>query len=295
VFVGMQKVLFIINRLLQKRSGKDLSKIILRYLDVSKFDSNICFSEFSGHATELAVSNKDKYDIIVAAGGDGTVNEVGKVLAGSAVIFGIIPVGSGNGLARTMNIPLSVPHSIQVINTFKTSPLDIGLVNGIPFFNMAGVGFDALVAHRYNKKKNRGFISYLRSVSYLFFQYKASWYDVIYESEAHKIKAFLISFANSSQWGYNAHICPIADPSDGLLGITIMKSFPKIIIPVLAWQLFTRKLNKSRYVQVFMTRQIEVKSPGEIAGHIDGNPVIFNDHIKAEVLHNAIHIIRGLN
>lgn len=291
----MKKVLFIINRLLQDRSGKDLSQIISKYLDRSKFDDDISFSEFPGHATELAFSNKDKYDIIIAAGGDGTVNEVGKVLAGSPKTFGIVPLGSGNGLARTMKIPLSIPRAIQVINAYCKSPLDMGLVNGIPFFNMAGIGFDASVAHRYNKKKNHGFISYLRSVTELFFQYKASWYEVIYDSEVHKVRAFLISFANSSQWGYNAHICPGADPSDGLLGVTILLSFPKIIVPVLAWRLFAGELHKSRFVRVFMTRRIEITSPGEMAGHIDGNPVIFNNHIQVEITQNAVHIIRGFN
>ena len=291
----MKRVLFIINGLLQKKTGKEILQLIAKYLDKSKFDYDICFTEFSGHSTELAVSNKDRYDIIIAAGGDGTVNEVGKVLAGLVITFGIIPLGSGNGLARTMKIPLSVPRAIQIINAFKISHIDMGLVNGIPFFNMAGVGFDASVAHSYNKRKNRGFLSYLRSVTGLFFHYKAIWYEVIYESKVHKIKAFLISFANSSQWGYNAHICPGADPSDGLLGITIMRSFPKIIIPVLAWKLFTKKLNKSRYVQVFMTKQIEIRSPGEILGYVDGNPVIFHDYIQVEVAHNAINIISGID
>lgn len=291
----MEKVLFIINRLLQKRAGIDLPQIISRYLDKSKFEYDICFSEFPGHATELAILNKGKYDIIIAAGGDGTVNEVGKVLAGTNITFGIIPLGSGNGLARTMKIPLSVSCAIEIINVHEISTLDMGLINGIPFFNMAGVGFDAGVAHRYNNGKNRGFLSYLRSVAGLFFQYKASWYEVIYESQVHKVKAFLISFANSSQWGYNAHICPGADPSDGLLGVTIMRSFPKLIIPILAWQLFAKKLDKSRYIQISMIKSIEVRSPGEMAGHIDGSPVLFHDHIQIEVVHNAIHIINGCN
>lgn len=289
----MKKVLFIINRLLQEKSGKDLLQIISGHLDRSMFDYEICFSEYPGHASELAFSNKERYHVIVAAGGDGTVNDVGKVLTGSSVLFGIIPLGSGNGLARTMNIPLSVSDAIQTLNEYKTSTLDMGMINGLPFFNMAGIGFDACVAHDYNKRKNRGFLSYLRSVMELFFQYKPLWYDVICESEVQKVRAFLISFANSSQWGYGAHICPPADPSDGLIGVTIMRSFPKLFVPVLAWQLFTKKLHNSRYVKVFMTKQIEVRSPGEIFGHIDGSPVLFNNHFQVEIVHNSVHIIRG--
>jgi len=288
----MKKVLFIINSLLQKRSGRNLSQIIPKYLDKSKFDSDICYSQYPGHAGELAVSKRDEFDIIVAAGGDGTVNEVGQSLAGSDTILGLIPLGSGNGLARTiLKIPPSIPKSIQILNACNIRNLDMGLINGKPFFNMAGVGFDAIVAHRYNVKDKHGFFTYLQTVVELFFKYQPQKFELLYESKLHTIKAFLISFANSSQWGYNAHVCPGADPSDGLLGITIIRSFPKLIVLFLAWRLFTGRINKSRFVQVFMTKSIQVRSPGEIIGHIDGNPVIFKDNISVEVVHNAIKVI----
>jgi YegS/Rv2252/BmrU family lipid kinase len=288
----MKKVLFIINSLLQKRSGKDLLQIIPKYLDKSKFDFDICYSLYAGHAAELAFSRRDEYDIMVAAGGDGTLNEVGQALAGTVTILGLIPLGSGNGLSRTLlKMPPSVPKSIQIINAYNIRNLDMGLINGKPFFNMAGVGFDAIVAHRYNLKDKRGFFTYLQTVIKLFFNYQSRKFEVLYDSEVHTIKAFLISFANTSQWGYNAHVCPGADPSDGLLGITIIQSFPKYIVPFLAWRLFTKKINKSRFVKVFMTKNIQVRSPGEIIGHVDGNPVIFRDNISVEVVHNAIKVI----
>jgi diacylglycerol kinase (ATP) len=288
----MKKVLFIINSLLQKRFGKDLSQIIPKYLDKSKFEFDICCSLYPGHAAELAFSKKDEYDIIVAAGGDGTMNEVGQALAGSATILGLIPLGSGNGLARTiLKMPPSIKKSIQIINACNIRNLDMGLINGMPFFNMAGVGFDAHVAHWYNLKDKRGFFTYLQTVVKLFFSHRPRKFEVLYESEMHSVNAFLISFANSSQWGYNAHICPGADPSDGLLGMTIIQSFPKLTVPFLACRLFTRKINKSRFVQMFMTKSIQVRSPGEIIGHIDGNPVIFKDNISVEVVHNAIKVI----
>jgi len=288
----MKKALFIINSLLQKRAGKDLSQIIPKHLDKSKFDFDICYSQYPGHAGEIAFSKKDEYDIVVAAGGDGTVNEIGQALSGSVAILGLIPLGSGNGLARTiLKIPPSIPKSIQILNACNIRHLDMGLINGKPFFNMAGVGFDAIIAHRYNGKDKHGFFTYLQTVVELFFNYQSQKFEVLYESEVHKIKAFLISFANSSQWGYNAHICPGADPSDGLLGVTIIRNFPKFIVPFLAWKLFTKGINKSRFVQVFMTKSIQVRSPGEIIGHIDGNPVIFKDNISVEVVHNAIKVI----
>jgi diacylglycerol kinase (ATP) len=288
----MKKALFIINRLLQKRSGKDFSQLVPRYLDKSKFDFEICYSEYPGHAAEISISGRDEYDIIVSAGGDGTINEVGQALAGSDSVLGLIPIGSGNGLARTLlKMPPSIPESIKIINACNIRHLDMGLINGKPFFNMAGVGFDANVAYKYNARDKHGFISYLQTVVKLFFNYQSTTFEVLYESQLYTIKAFLISFANSSQWGYNAHICPGADPSDGLLGITIIRNFPKLIVPFLAWRLFTGKINKSRFVQVFMTKSIQVRSPGEIIAHIDGNPVIFKDNISIEVVHNAIKVI----
>lgn len=291
----MKKVLFIINILLQKKSGKVLPKLISDTIDKRQFEFDIRFSEFPGQANEIAVSARENYDIIVAAGGDGTVNEVARAIAGTGKVYGIIPIGSGNGLARTMKIPLKVSQAIQIIYEGEISTLDMGRINGIPFFNMAGVGFDASVAHAYNQRKRRGFLSYLGSVAALFFHYKSRWFEIKHNSEVNKVQAFLISFANTSQWGYNAHICPGADPSDGLLGITILRSFPKIIIPVLAWRLFTGKLHKSKYVRILMAKRIEICAQGEIAGHVDGNPVIFNNHIQVEISHNSVHIIRGCN
>jgi diacylglycerol kinase (ATP) len=288
----MKRILFIINSILLQKSRINIKYLINKHLDKSKFVYDICYSEYPGHCTELTVSNRDKYEIIVAAGGDGTINEIGKVLAGTDTMLGLIPLGSGNGLSRTiLKMSPSVVKSIQIINELHAGTLDMGLINGNPFFNMAGVGFDADVAHGYNVKENRGFLSYLQTVAELFFRYRSRTYEVLYESRIFSINAFLISFANSSQWGYDAHICPGADPSDGVLGITIIRAFPKIMIPSLAWRLFTKKINKSGFVQVFMTKSIRLRSPGKIAGHIDGNPVVFQDNINVEVVHNAVKVI----
>jgi diacylglycerol kinase (ATP) len=288
----MEKLLFIINRLHLIGSGKEFSHLILKYLDQSKFDYDIYYSEYKGHAAELAFSNRDKYDIIVAAGGDGTVNEVAKALAGSGTRLGIIPLGSGNGLARTlMKRRPSIVYSLQVINAFNVRQMDAGLINGKFFFNMAGIGFDANVAQKYNTRNKRGFISYLQTVMSLFFHFQSQICEVSYESHVHTIKAFLISFANSSQWGYNIHICPGANPFDGLLGVTIIRPFPKALIPIMACRLLNKKINKSRFVQMFMTDSIRVKSPGEIIGHIDGDPVIFKDDISVVAVHNAVKVL----
>jgi diacylglycerol kinase (ATP) len=288
----MKHLLFIINSILLRKSGINVIHLIDSHLDKQNFVYDICNSEYPGHCTEIAALNLESYDIIVAVGGDGTINEIAKVLAGTNTILGIIPVGSGNGLARTiLKMSPSVIKSIKLINASNIRTLDMGIINGNPFFNMSGIGFDAEVAHRYNLKEKRGFLSYLKTVAELFFCYRSRKYEVSYENQVYSINAFLISIANSSQWGYNAHICPGADPYDGLLGITIIRAFPKIIIPYLAWLLYTKKINRSRFVQTFMTKGIQVQAPGEIIGHIDGNPVVFKDNIEVEIVHNAVKVI----
>jgi YegS/Rv2252/BmrU family lipid kinase len=288
----MKNLLFIINNLLLRKSGINLAHLIDGYLDKGKFVYDIRYSEYPGNCTEIAALYRDKYDIVVAVGGDGTINEIGQVLEGTDTVLGIIPIGSGNGLARTiLKMSPSVIKSIEIINTYNIRTIDMGLINGNSFFNMAGVGFDAEVAHGYNLKEKRGFFSYLITVAELFFLYRSKKYEVLHDNQAYCVDAFLISFANSSQWGYNAHICPGADPSDGVLGVTILRAFPKIIIPFLAWRLFAGKLNKSRFVQVFMTKNIRVHTPGDIIGHIDGSPIVFKDNVNVEVVQNAVKVI----
>jgi len=288
----MNRVLFIINKVLIAKSRINAARLISGNLDKMKFEYEVCYSEYPGHCTELARINIDKYDIIVAVGGDGTINEIGQVLAGTEIALGIIPTGSGNGLARTiLKMSPSIMKSIQIINALNFRHIDMGLINGRPFFNMAGVGFDADVAHRYNKMKRRGFFSYIATVASLYFSYRSRTYEILNESGAFSVNAFLISFANSSQWGYNAHICPGADTADGMLGITIVRAFPKVIIPFLAWRLFAKTINNSRFVQTFIARSIQVRAFGEIIGHIDGNAVVFHDNIKVEIVQNSLKVI----
>jgi YegS/Rv2252/BmrU family lipid kinase len=289
--MDIKKILFIVNPVLEKKSEKNISSLVSEYLDDKKFSYRIVFSEYQGHATELSSAGRNDYDLIVAGGGDGMVNEVAKGLSGSDTVMGVIPLGSGNGFARAMGIPLNIVGAIRTINRQKIKIIDMGLANNEPFFNIAGIGFDAKVAHFYAGKEERGFFSYLQAVLENIFVYKSSEYSVIMKSEQMQVKSFLISFANSSQWGYNAHVCPCADPSDGFLGVTIIHDFPKMALPGLFFRLFTKKLHKSPYVDIFKVDLIEVKFSGEIMGHIDGNPVTFSNSIRVQVVPQSLKII----
>jgi len=163
--------LIIINPALEKRAGLNLEQLIQRFLDADQFDYDILYTKSREEITTLSGLIEKKYQVYIVAGGDGTVNSVGRHLINSVSIMGIIPLGSGNGLARSLKIPLKPEYAIETINSLKISVIDTGLVNGMPFLNMAGAGFDAAVAHRYSKSVRRGFMAYLMNVLALLFRY----------------------------------------------------------------------------------------------------------------------------
>ncbi len=204
--------------------------------------------------------------LIVAVGGDGTVNEVArglleaqkaqqaqaeaKIEASNSTALGIIPRGSGNGLARHLGIkPL---NKIQNFAPTSTSLIDHATINNHPFFCTAGIGFDALVSKKYaeNNTHKRGALKYIKTALKSYFSYKPEKYLITINGKTHERTAFLITFANASQWGNNGYIAPMADISDGLIDVAIVKKFPITAVPRLIYQLMTKKLHKSPYVRL---------------------------------------------
>lgn len=288
-------ILFIINPVLEKRSGLNLENLIMKFLDVGQFDYDILYSSSPEQISMLFESKEKKYEIFIAAGGDGTVNSVGKLLIHSDKILGIIPLGSGNGLARSLKIPQNPKNAISTINRLKISTIDTGSANDIPFLNMAGVGFDAAVAHRYNQSLHRGFLAYLISVLIMLFRYHPEEYEIRVGQRSESIKAFLLAFGNTSQWGYHAHICPGADPSDGMLDLNNLKKFPVVALPFLASRLFLKNLHRSKYSETIRVNEAEITGIGEMTGHIDGEPVFFQKSLHIKVIPGSLKIITGKN
>jgi diacylglycerol kinase (ATP) len=286
-------ILFVINPVLEKKSGLNLADLIMKFLDVDKFDYDILYSESPGQISSLPESKKKKYQIFIAAGGDGTVNSVGRLLIHSGNILGIIPLGSGNGLSRSLKIPQNPKNAIKNINRLKISTIDTGLVNDIPFLNMAGTGFDAMVAHRYNQLKKRGFPAYLMSVLATLFRYSPQEYEIRVGQKSENVKAFLLAIGNTSQWGYHVHICPEANPADGTLDMNILKKFPVIVIPFLACRLFLKNLHHSKYSETIRIKEAEISGIGEMAGHIDGEPIFFQKSMHVKVIPGSLKVITG--
>ena len=218
-----KKIVFIMNPISGSGSKKGIPEAIDKYIDKELFDYEIRTTEYAGHACEIATEAKEQgIDVVVAVGGDGTVNEVARAIAESNTALGIIPRGSGNGLARHLMLPMGVKKCLQLINTCEIHRLDYGKINEHYFFCTCGMGFDAFVSKKFAQAGKRGPITYAENILREGLKYQPETYEIEDETGVHRYKAFLISCANASQYGNNAYIAPRASMSDGLLDVIIM-------------------------------------------------------------------------
>ena len=230
-------------------------------------------------------------DVVVAVGGDGTVNEVARAIVHSDTVLGIIPCGSGNGLARHLLLPLNVRKAIDVINRCEVRQLDYGIINDYPFFCTCGMGFDAFVSMKFAEAGKRGPITYVENVLREGLKYKPETYTIEDESGTLQYKAFLISCANASQYGNNAYIAPQASMSDGLMDVIIMEPFDVFEAPQISIEMFSKTLDKNSKIKTFRTRHLHIHrdKPGVI--HYDGDPVMTGADIDIELKPKGINII----
>lgn len=278
-----KKILFIVNPISGVGRQKLTEKIIPNKLDLSLFDYEIAYTQYPHHAVLLAKEAAEKnYDIVVAVGGDGSANDVAQGLINSKTAMGIIPVGSGNGLAHHLKIPTRISKAINIINRFKTSRIDTASINGKLFISIAGLGFDALVAEKFALRKHRGFFTYLQLTIKEFFNYSQLEYTIQFDGKTIKEKALLISFANSDQFGYYASISPSASVNDGLIDLCIIKKISVIRAAFLAHKLFIKNIDSSRSVDVYKVKEATITCESLSASHIDGDPDkhISKAHIK---------------
>lgn len=271
----MRSILFIINPIAGVRPKDEIPSIIRELFTADAgFDVDIRFTEYAGHASFLAHEAVDAaVDTVVAVGGDGTINETARALVGSQVKFGIVPMGSGNGLARHAQIPLDTTHALECIRDGHAELVDYGTVNNHIFFCTAGVGFDARVSARFAELGVRGPINYLRSFVSMFSDYTPATYDIYTDDGEVQEQAFMIAIGNASQWGNNAYITPHASMQDGLLDVTLVKPFPIIQVPHMALQLFTKQLDTNPKILSFRSSHIRIVMPQPDVVHVDGEPL----------------------
>ncbi len=287
-----KRIVFIMNPISGTSNKAGIPELIANTLDTSLFDYEIKYTEHAGHAFELASEAKEEgADIVAAIGGDGTVNEVARAIVHSETALGIVPCGSGNGLARHLLLPMQLKKSIELINHCQIHELDYGIINGHPFFCTCGMGFDAFVSMKFAEAGKRGPITYAENILKEGLKYKPETYEIEDESGTMRYKAFLISCANASQYGNNAYIAPQASMSDGLMDVIIMEPFDVIEAPQISIDMFNKTLDKNSKIKTFKTKKLHIhrNEPGLI--HYDGDPIMEGKDIEVEIKPKGIKII----
>ena len=301
----MKNIAFIINPVSGSKETQNakrkLPKLIMQTLDAAQWLPNIVFTERAGHATELAYQfARMGFDAVVAVGGDGTVNEVARGLVKGekmklkgerATALGILPMGSGNGFARHLNIPIRPQKALEMINHSEPIAVDYGLANGKLFVSTCGTGFDAVIADHFAGSNKRGFATYFQNIIKDVFSYHPQTYHLIGDGLDVTHKAFLITFANANQWGYEAMIAPKASLQDGKMDIMLMSSNALLGSASLALRLFTGSIDDSHFMDTIRAKEVTLEREEAAPFHIDGDPVEMEKDIHIQIIEDGLHVL----
>ena len=290
-----KKIIFVVNPISGTQGKKAILKWIDERIDRSIYDYSIVRTEYAGHASIIAKEAvRDGIDIVVAIGGDGTINEIGRSLVHTNTALGIIPCGSGNGLARHLHIPMDPKAAIEIINQGDKCCIDYGKINNIPFFCTCGVGFDAFVSLKFADSGKRGLLTYLENTLHESLVYQPETYEIENEEGTMKYKAFLIACGNASQYGNNAYITPQASLTDGLMDITIMEPFTVLDVPSLSFQLFNKTIDQNSRIKTMRAKKIKIHRTKEGVLHFDGDPLMAGKELEVEIIPKGLHVIASV-
>ncbi|MBP5480363.1 MAG: diacylglycerol kinase family lipid kinase [Paludibacteraceae bacterium] len=279
-----KRIAFIINPISGTSDKKDLPDLIKQTF-TEGWDVTIAETQHAGHGKEMASQfAADGYDVVVACGGDGTMNEVASALVHTDTAFAIVPYGSGNGFARHLGYSMRPKEALEQILNGEERSVDSGLANGKRFFCTCGTGFDAHVSHSFSKEGKRGFLTYLKVILREYKTYEPRVYQLESSSfPSVKKKAFLVTFANAAQWGNKAYIAPHASVCDGVMDICVLGKFPVYSALGLAMRLFLGSFDKSRHVTALKAKEVTLIRDMEGEFHIDGDPLMMGKEIKVEI------------
>jgi diacylglycerol kinase (ATP) len=276
--------------------GKDKKPVleIIRKNFPKHIDYEIIVWERPDQISSIIQKVRDRnYDIVVAAGGDGTVNVVAQNLINTNKQLAIIPLGSGNGLARHLKIPLDTKKAVEFIGSSISNTIDACNVNGNYFFCASGMGYDALVAHSFATSKQRGLWTYLKLSLVNFFGYQPQHYKITVDGMQVETMAFIVSVANASQYGNDAFIAPQAIINDGMMDVVVIKPVPLYLFPVLGIKMFNKTLNTSKHVATYKGKNITVERKTSAPVHYDGEPALMDAVVNYNILQNAVKVIGG--
>jgi diacylglycerol kinase (ATP) len=289
--MNKSQVCLIVNPISGTESKKNIPEFVASAFDQKEIDLEIRITGYAGHATEIAKEAVEKkYKSIIAAGGDGTVNEIARTLVDTETVLGILPLGSGNGLARDLGIPIDNEKAMDIILQENVRKIDYGVVNDHIFFCTCGFGFDAFVSDKFSYESRRGPLGYVRNVIESVVDFKAEEYIITYDGGELKEKAFILTCANASQYGNEAHIAPGASLDDGKMNVSILKPLNALEIPQTTIQLFTKNIDKNSKMTTLMTEKLHVKREKSGVIHVDGDPVETGKEIDVHIVHSGLRV-----
>jgi len=271
------------------RQKQQLTDYLLKGAEAAGFYPEAVFTEHPGHATELAAQAVRRgVTRIITIGGDGTVNETARGILHSGTALGIVPLGSGNGLARHLGIPVTPRQAIDRVLNGRPVVIDSGKINEHLFFCTTGLGFDAYVAHQFARQPVRGLSTYIQTAYRAFWTYQPADYEV----DGHPQTLFSLTVANAGQFGNNAWIAPKANVADGLLDVCQLKPFPRRSAGTLVWRLFNKTLDQSPFLVTQPQRIVTIKGAGSLPIHVDGEPVLLDsDTAVVQVVPSSLLVI----
>ena len=203
----------------------------------------------------------------------------------------IVPIGSGNGLARHLRIPMNASRSLQLLNNGVIGEFDYCTVNDRPFFCVCGMGFDAAVSYKFSNEGTRGFITYIKTALSEYINYKPQAYKIDIDDKSMTDKAFVIACCNAAQYGNNAYIAPRATMQDGLIDVTVLHPFSPADSPLIAARLFLRQLGQDNHVSIYRGKHVVIERRHDDVIHIDGDPVMMPARVEIVNKRHGIRIL----
>ncbi len=285
------KLRFIINPIAGFRRDKsDIVHLIHACFNETGFE--IAMTSAPGDATHLAREAAElNYRAVIAVGGDGTVNEVASGLVGTDTALGVIPRGSGNGLARGLAIPIQPKHALAVIQHGGIKSIDVGSAAHRYFFAVTGVGFDARVGMKFSHATWRGPLPYFMIAAREFVSYHPEALKVKLNEQQLELAPFLLTIANTQQYGNGAVIAPHAKPDDGILEMCIVDPLSVWNVMVHAPKLFTGTIDRASIISYRHVTTLEIEKPGTILFHVDGEPQTCSERLKISILPHALKVL----
>lgn len=287
------QISIVVNPVSGTNSARKRAKRVVKALE-EHFCIKALYTEYAGHGIELTQQLIAKgTDVLIAVGGDGTVNEISSALTGSRTALFIVPTGSGNGLARDLGMyGLSIKQIIERIEQNNVHLIDSGMADKKAFFCTCGTGFDAYIGHLFAQTKVRGFLTYIKLSLHAFKNYTPLTYQLKTDQGEYTRQAFVINIANNKQFGNNAYIAPLANMQDGLFTVTIIKPFKWYNVPYMAYSLFFKRMHKNKFVETFDCGDCKLTMPENGYLHVDGEPITTQSNpVLIQIRPASIHVL----